>query len=131
MGISRGVLFAPACIHNVDTYTYQRGGGGVGWQTHLENQRGGRWSRSRRLASCSSSANEPVRNGVVMTDATAAPMCTMGPSGPTASDDKMPHVVPTIFATSVRMHSRCGMKMPFRYAITSVTPPPAASGAQN
>jgi hypothetical protein len=43
----------------------------------------------------------PVMKGVVRTEATAAPMCTIGPSGPTARLDKIPHTVPTTCQVSI------------------------------
>eukprot|EP00982_Pelagococcus_subviridis_P015582 31412-Pelagococcus_subviridis.AAC.10 len=58
-------------------------------------------------------------------------MCTIGPSGPTASPLPHAHVTPTTLATSARHPNALGMCVPFNVAITSVTPPPAACGAQN
>ena len=63
-------------------------------------------------------------------DATAAPTCTMGPSGPTARDDPTAHATPMTLATSALNPSRSGTAVPLRNAITPVTPPPAACGAQ-
>lgn len=65
-----------------------------------------------------------------MTLATHAPMCTMGPSGPIGSPAATEQMVPTNFETSVLSRSRLGTWLPFRYAITRVTPAPALWGAQ-
>mmetsp|Transcript_11284 Transcript_11284/g.37299 ORF Transcript_11284/g.37299 Transcript_11284/m.37299 type:complete len:230 (+) Transcript_11284:1533-2222(+) len=63
-------------------------------------------------------------------DATAAPMCTIGPSGPTASPEPTAHVTPTAFASKDLNPNSPGTLVPLRNAITPVTPPPAACGAQ-
>ena len=59
-----------------------------------------------------------------------APICTIGPSGPTASALPTPPHTPTIFAAVVRPLNSPGTSFPFNVAITAVTPPPLANGAR-
>lgn len=50
----------------------------------------------------------------VTTDATQAPMCTIGPSGPIGRPALTAHTVPTNLVIRVRMRSRLGTWLPFR-----------------
>ena len=87
-------------------------------------------SSSSKLSPPRTSPSQARGIASVTTLAIAAPMCTIGPSGPTASE--LPHAAatPKTFAHS-DLHERSpGMAVPLRYAITEVTPPPCACGAQ-